>query len=194
MTCPHCGALTSAGAYCESCGKALPSAAPMGPRVVGADAMPTSLAGQKLMGDELKKLMNRAAYTLLAVGLLQVTCGAVAAAFVSNQQANIPPELMGTLKLLFIVQFLAAGLFVGLFFWARMGAPLAASIVGLVVYATFVGLNIVASVSQFKQAGRQGTGIGGIGIGWLDIVVIAFLVQGIQAGLKYKKITSGQAV
>src|SRR5437868_1663764 len=78
IACPHCNAPNVAGAaFCESCGKALPRAAPGGPRVVSADALPQTAAGHKLLGDELLKQQRKASYTLLIVGIIQVTCGAI---------------------------------------------------------------------------------------------------------------------
>src|SRR5687768_9367380 len=77
VTCPHCGAATPPGAFCESCGKALPSAVPTTPRVVTGDVLPQSAAGQQMLGEELAKQTKKAAYALLAVGVIQATCGAV---------------------------------------------------------------------------------------------------------------------
>jgi len=48
-------------------------------------------------------------------------------------------------------------------------------------------INVVSAISDFDSGGPR-RGIGGIGIGWLDIVIIAFLAQGISAGLKHRKL------
>jgi hypothetical protein len=182
IICPHCGENNLAGgAFCEACGKALPASTTGGPRIISGDAIPQSAAGQKLMGDQLQKQVNRAAYTLLAVGILQLTCGAIAAAVVSKLPGS-PPEM---LVVLLAAQFIVGGGFLGLYFWARR-APLPASIVGLVVYCTLVALNMINSVSQLGS-GNPRSGFGGLGIGWLDIVIIIFLVQGINAGMKHKR-------
>lgn len=189
VVCPHCGNTSVAGAFCARCGKALPSSATSGPRIVDGDALPQSAAGQKLMGDELKKHTNRAAYTLLAVGLLQLTCGAILVALIANAPGGrFPPGMVG---ILMVVQFVVALVFIGLFFWARV-APLPASIVGLVIYATLVLLNILTAVSELGQEGPR-RGIGGLGVGGLDILIIVFLVQGIQAGLKHKRLMESAA-
>jgi hypothetical protein len=185
--CPHCSAVTDIkAAFCEACGKALPAAAPSGPRIISGDALPTSAAGQELIGDELSKQTKRAANTLLAVGIIQLTCGALVVALL----ANAPGAAELDVTVLIAAQFIVAAMFFGLYFWAR-SAPLPASIVGLVVYCTLLVLNIVTAVSEAAQDGPP-RGFGGLGIGWLDILIIVLLVQGIQAGLKHKKILSAQ--
>jgi heme A synthase len=157
------------------------------PRIVNAESMPVSAAGQSLVGDELKKNMKRAAYTLLAVGIIQMTVGAVVAVILGNAP-GAPPEMVYALL---IAQFLVGAVFLGLYFWARR-APLPATIVGVVVYGTLLALNILASVSGAATGGRR-EGPRGLGIGCLDIVLIAFLIQGIQAALKYKRLQEAAA-
>lgn len=182
-TCPHCGATTDAvSAFCQSCGKALPVGVPTSPRIIAGDAIPRSSAGQKLMADELQKHTKRAATTLLVVGLLQLTCGAIAAVLVSQGSGSPENMLVGLL----VVQLIVASAFIGLYFWARR-APLPASIVGLIIYVTLVVLNVISSVSSLGEPGSK-RGLGGLGIGWLDIVIICFLAQGISAGLKHKRL------
>ncbi len=181
-TCPHCGASNAVGAaFCESCGKALPSVMPTGPRIISGDAMPQSAAGQKLMGDQLTKQTRRAANTLLVVGLLQLTCGGIAAVALSKLPGSQPEML----TILLAAQLVVGVGFVGLYFWARR-SPLPASIVGLVVYCTLVALNVISALGNLSS-GTPRSGIGGLGIGWLDIVIIVFLAQGIDAGMKHKR-------
>ena len=187
--CPHCGANNvQTAAFCESCGKALPTASG-GPRVVTADALPQSSAGRKLVSDELVKQQRRAGTALLVVGILQLTCGAILLG-VAKQM----PATAGQLKpIVFIVQFGVAGIFLVLYLWARK-APLPAAIVGLILYVTLVAVNVVTAVSEMStNPDRPRTGIGGIGIGWLDIVIIAILAQAISAGLKYKRLLESQS-
>lgn len=194
IICPHCAAANASGAsFCESCGKALPSATASAPRVVSGDALPTSAAGQALVSAELSKLTKRAAYTLLAVGILQATCGAILVGVLASvQRGQMGDEL--NLPFLLALQFGGAAIFIGLFFWARK-SPLPASITGLVIYATLVAINVVTSVSQLGQQeeARRPGGIGGLGIGWLDIVIMIILAQGIQAGLKHKRLLEGRS-
>jgi hypothetical protein len=179
--------MTAAGGFCESCGKALPSMSSSGPRVVTGDVVPTSVAGQKLVGAELKKQTNRAAYTLLAIGIIQIVLGSI---FIGIA-ANAPGAPAGTFTTLMIMQFIVAAVFIGLFFWARI-APLGASIVGLVLYSTLIILNMINAMA-IRAEGQRSGGFGGLGIGCLDIVFIAFLVQGIQAGLKHKRMLEAGA-
>src|SRR5438477_12888 len=112
MTCPHCGASTPPGAFCESCGKALPSAS-TGPRVLDGASLPTTSAGQQLVGDELQKQTKKAANTLLAIGLLQMVCGAIVVVLLTSvRRQNAPNQL----SILLIAQFGVAAIFIGLFF------------------------------------------------------------------------------
>ena len=86
-----------------------------------------------------------------------------------------------------------AAIFWGLFIWSRK-QPLPAAIVGLVLYATLVVVNIVTTISNAASnhgTATQNYGIGNTGIGWIDIVIMAVLVQAISAGLKYRKMNSG---
>ena len=186
IVCPHCNATVPAGAFCESCGKALPQQAAGGPRVVGAAELPSTAAGRQLVGDELTKQTKRASLTLLVVGCLQLVCGAIVAGLLLNAPTGANVEL--NVKVLVAAQIIVALIFFGLYFWARK-APLPASIVGLIVYATLVILNVINSVSELRNR-EEGTrtGIGGLGIGWLDIVIMILLAQGISAGLKHKRL------
>ncbi|HEY7118619.1 MAG TPA: zinc ribbon domain-containing protein [Tepidisphaeraceae bacterium] len=195
QSCPHCGAQNPWGStFCSSCGKALPTGMPSGPRVVGAKDFATTAAGQKLQGDELRKTAKKAAGALLAVAILQ-TLG-VGLLFVLLQ--NLPGARRGALpqaaQILIGAQVGVAVIFWGLWFWARV-SPLPAAIVGLVLYATLVTINVVTSVSQMSQNNGKpgGGGFGGIGIGWLDIIIIAVLVRAISAGATHRKLMQQQA-
>lgn len=187
MTCPHCGASNPAGsAFCESCGKALPPPIPTGPRVVTGAALPGSAAGHELVTDQLKKQVKRASTTLLVVGILQLVCGMSVVALLA-QSRGITPAMATVIA---VAQLVVGGVFFGLYFWARH-SPLPATIAGLVVYVTLVALNVFNALTQIGDGPRSG--FGGIGIGLLDIVIIAFLAQGIQAALKHKRLTAGTA-
>lgn len=179
--CPHCQSENpSANAFCEACGKALPRAGG-GPRVVAGDVIPQSAAGRVLVGEELTKQMKKVFTTLLCVGILQVVIGGVLVAVVRNSRGASQE-----LPVLVMAMFVIGAIFIGLAFWSRK-APLPAAIVGLVIYSTLVVLNVITSVSQLGQGGPK-SGIGGLGIGWLDVVIIVILVQGIQAAIKYRKL------
>jgi peptidoglycan/LPS O-acetylase OafA/YrhL len=186
ITCPHCGAPNVSGAqFCESCGKALPSAAATGPRVVSADALPQTALGHQLVTGELAKTQKNASTALLVVAIIaSAVAGILIAVAQSNPGASqaLPPVVMA-------IQVGVALIFWGLWAWSRK-APLPATIVGLVVYATLVVLNVIAATSQMAQSNerRPANGIGGLGIGWLDIVVLVVLGKGIEAGVKHKRL------
>ena len=163
--CPHCGAINVGGdAFCRSCGKALPMPT-SGPRVYTGDNLPQSQQGQALLGEDLKKQIRRVTITLLVVGILQLTCGMILAVTFSQ----LDPASSGSMAISMVAQLIIGVGFLGLSFWSRF-APLPAAITGLVIYITLVALNVVMSVAQLARGQA-----GGIGIGCLDIVVIAVL-------------------
>lgn len=194
VACPHCGAANPSGStFCSSCGKALPVGMPTGPRVLGAKDVAMTGAGQKLQGDELQKTSKKAKGALLAVAILQ-TLG-IGLLFFVLKNAGSQGVSLGALpamaQVLIAAQVGVAGIFWGLWFWARVN-PLPAAIVGLVLYGTLCVLSIFNSVSLMNQGGR-GTGLGGIGIGWIDIIIIGVLIQAIQAGARHRKLMQQQS-
>lgn len=191
--CPHCGAPNPFGStFCSSCGKALPTGLPTTPRVLGAKEVATTAAGQKLQVDELHKTAKKAAGALLAVAIIQTLGVGLVVMILKNLPPGAAGSIPGMAKVLIAAQIGVAVIFWGLWFWARVN-PLPAAIVGLVLYATLVTLNVVNSVSQMSEGGRGGTGLGGIGIGWLDIIIMAVLFRAIQAGSKHRKLMRQQA-
>src|SRR5688572_23962964 len=85
MNCPHCGAMNATpGAFCEACGKALPSAAPSGPRVVSAETMPQSAMATSLLSDELVKQQKSASNAMLAVAILLAVFGIILAVIMTQ--------------------------------------------------------------------------------------------------------------
>src|SRR6185369_7857459 len=169
--CVHCSAPNPiGGAFCESCGKALPSAVPTVPRVLSGDAMPTTSAAAKLLGDELGKQTKSAATTLLVVGIIQIVVGGVLTAVLMSAR---PGRTAAQLNLPVVVASTAGigVIFIGLYFWARR-SPLPATIVGLVIYGTLVLLNMVSAASARAQNGAASSGFGGLGVGCLDIIII----------------------
>lgn len=189
ILCPHCGASNlDAGAFCQSCGKALPSAIPGGPRIVSADALPTSAVGQRLVSDELVKTQKRASTALLVVAILTTVGAAIVFAITGAARQHLSADLARALQIAVLIQSLVCVLFWGLWFWSRK-APLPAAIVGLVIYATLIAINVISAMSQLA-ANPNGPkrGFGGIGVGILDIIILILLVRGIQAGLKHKRL------
>jgi len=181
ITCPHCGASNVGGsAFCESCGKALPAAIPGGPRVVSADAVPTTAVGHRMVSDELAKTQRKAAGALLAVGIIQLVFGAILWASLKN--APGAAENAAQINLVLAIVIGVGMIYFALYFWARK-SPLPAAIVGLVLYLTLL---LVDAVTDPTSIGR--------GI-ILKVIIIAVLAQAIQAGLKHKQLlkTGGMA-
>ena len=168
--CPHCGAQYVEGQrFCESCGKAVPTAAGGAPRLVGDT--PTSGAGFKLASDELHKQQKKASTALIIVAILQ-TLGAILIYFVVENTRGQAPEINHIVT--GVVAAVAIG-FWGLWWWSRSN-PLPAAITGLVVFVT---LHLVEAVMDPTSIIR--------GI-LIKIIVIVLLVSAIQAGIKYRRL------
>jgi Kef-type K+ transport system membrane component KefB len=181
ITCPHCGAVNAvAGAFCESCGKALPSVVPSGPRVLTGDAMPTSGAGRMAVSDDLQKKVKQAGYALLAVAIIQTIIGPVmlfASKAAMEKQSGGPVEITA---IGWIIVFGVAAAFWILYIWSRF-QPLAAAIVGMVLYVTILLLDAIADPMTLAQ--------GLI----MKVIIIAVLAKGISAALQYKRMQAGEA-
>ena len=190
ITCPHCGAGNpAAAAFCEACGKALPSAVAGGPRVVGGDAIAATAAGQQLQADQLQKQAKRASGALLAVAIILTIVSAVVFFILRAASGMAPPpgaQGAGFAQGAAAVMMILAAVFWGLFFWSR-SQPLPAAIVGLVIYATLIVINVVTSLSQIGEGGR-----GGLGVGCIDIIIMVVLAQAITAGVQHRKLMRQQ--
>lgn len=185
MMCPHCNAQNPAGGqFCESCGKALPTLNPTGPRIISKTEFATTSAGQKLQGDELQKTAKKASGALLTAGVIQFAVGAIV--FFSARYTR-PILAQGSLLFLFITFFGLGAIFIGLAVWARK-QPLPAAIVGLALYGT---LTVLGYILLFSAAAKMNT-TPRIGIPWIEILIIGILVQAIQAGQKYRKLQQQQ--
>jgi hypothetical protein len=160
----------STGAFCESCGQALPSALPTSPRIVSAGTGFAGTAiGRGLQSEELHKQAKKAAGALLAVAVIQAVVGPLQVLLVLG---NAPARLRNAA---FVEVFTIAFVFFVIFLWARK-QPLPAAIVGLVLFITLqVIYGILDPTNLFK------------GI-LLKIIIIAILVNAIQAGVKYRQI------
>ena len=172
VACPHCGAANpSTGAFCEACGKALPSAAPASPRVMtSADGFAATGAGRNLQSEELHKQAKKAAGALLAVAIIQAAFGAL---FVfALMPREVPAE---TRNIILVSVFGIAAVFFALYFWARK-QPLPASIVGLILFVTVHLLDAVADPAALVRGLL------------MKIIIIAILVNAIQAGVKYRQL------
>jgi uncharacterized membrane protein len=178
-TCPHCRHEDpAAGAFCAACGLALPTAIPTVPRVVSSNELAATGVGQVLQEEELRRQAKKAEIALLGVAVIQTVVGGVAL-FASAQKPGQSAMIALTFGSLTV-----AAIFWGLFSWSQ-SHPLPAAIVGLVVYGTLLGLSIVFSLTHFKQ-GMPGKS--GLGVGWVDAVVIGALIRAIYAGTRYRRV------
>jgi hypothetical protein len=151
MNCPHCGASqTAESAFCTSCGKALPSGTPTGPRIVDNIADLQTDAGRTLQGAELEKELKKATRALLAVAIMQVLFGGLLLVLSMATNAGDAVDLPGQSlpkslsAAVFVSVFTIGAIFFGLYFWARK-SPFPAAIVGLVLFLTVHALDALAS-------------------------------------------------
>jgi hypothetical protein len=171
ISCPHCGAANTAGAaFCAGCGKALPSAAPAGPRLVTGGATPTSSGGHALLGQELHKQTKKAFGALLAVGIIQLVFGLVVVGALESKNGG-----GGDFTVVYLSVFGIGVAFLGLAFWARFN-PLPPAIVGLVL---FVSVHLLDAVADPASLAR-----GLI----MKIIIVVVLSKAISAGLKYRQL------
>ena len=203
VSCPHCGAGNpSTAAFCATCGKALPSAVPTGPRIVTTDTMPQTALGQQVLEEELRKQTKKASIALGIVAGL-TTAGAILFA-VLIFAIEPPPDgrALPITGLDVALNLFIAAIFWALFFWARKN-PLPPAIVGLVLYITMTVLQIVLLLMLVRNerlereamgieepvgSGAGTSGMPGIGGLWLKIFIIIMFVQAIQAGVKHRKL------
>ena len=178
-TCPHCGATNPAGMqFCAACGKALPAAAPTGPRVVGTTEYAGTALGQSLQLEQLHKQAKRASGALLAVAIIMTIFATIiffvvrsmaggGGAGVGPRNAQLAEMLnMGTA----VVMMILAVVFWGLYVWSR-SQPLPAAIAGLVVYGTLIAVNVITTMAAAAETGQPR----GLGVGCIDIVIIVVL-------------------
>jgi heme/copper-type cytochrome/quinol oxidase subunit 4 len=199
QNCPHCGVENiSDGAFCESCGKALPSSNNTGPRIVAANEFAVTAVGQNLQSDDLQRQSKKASGALLTVAVIQTLVGLAFFIIHQNTAHRTGPasEAAETLFLAVTVgSFIVAAAFWCLYSWSQI-QPLPAAIVGLVIYGTLIGLNVFTAMSRMSHnpdSPHSGP-FGGIGIGWLDIVIMAILVRAISAGAAYRKLLRQGAI
>jgi hypothetical protein len=149
--------------------------------------LPVGLIARGLVSHDLHKTINRAAYTLLGVGIVLVLVGGLAWGALSRLPSTPEREVMWMGG---VVVLIVGALFLCLFSWAWK-SPLAPSIIGVVLYGTLVALKVRGSIVN-GSIGKPGNGIGGSGVGWLDVLVIALLVQGIQAAVRFNRMRGRQ--
>ena len=179
ILCPHCGASNALGSsFCESCGKALPSGANAGPRVVSKGEFATNRAGQSLQAKELKKQMKSARGGLLAVAIIQIV-GGLLLYFVLSSMADEPRSMIDKdmVNILPVITGVIAAIYFGLWAWAK-SSPFPAALTGLILYATLWFGEVLYDPSAI---------LNGI---LIKIIIIVVLVKAVQAGLAYRKLVA----
>jgi uncharacterized membrane protein len=180
MSCPHCAAPNPVGgAFCQSCGQALPPSVVSGPRIVGAGGAATATAQQFVRGN-LEKQMKKAFTALVIVAIMQTVFGPIQLMLEKSKLEKQNPGMEIQFESwVYIMIFGIAALFWALAIWSRK-SPLPAAIVGLVL---FVSMHVFEAVVDPTSIGR----------GWLmKIIVVALLVQAIQGGLKYRQFAAAE--
>lgn len=172
VQCPHCGAPNPPDSrFCGACGKALPSAVPTRPVIIGDKDFATSESGRALQLDELHRRARAARNILFCLAVLQfIFSGALTALALSDATGQGDRLLVigiatGVVGLLFLI----------LGFWAGRN-PLPASIVGLVLFVTFVVADALASPATLIQ--------GAI----IKIFIIAVLAKAVSAGVRHRQL------
>ena len=177
VNCPHCSAGNQSGSkFCESCGKALPEAAPSGPTVVNPYTAASTTAGQSVQAGELRKRAGSAVGALLAVAILQSISGVIF--FVKEKRAIQAGITEAQIVLAIVVGLILV--FFGLAFWARSN-PLPAAIIGLILYLT---LNLLLAI-QYILAEKPGLIAQGIIV---KVIIIVVLIKAIQAGAQHRNL------
>ncbi len=127
--CPHCHAPTAQpGSFCVSCGKAMPSENPTGPRILGTHDLASSHAGRSLQMDHLDRHIRTGYGTLLGVSILQLSVALLwllLAAFGPGEPAHLynRAAFVGGIGSIFCI----------LAFWSKR-SPLPATVIGLVLF------------------------------------------------------------
>jgi hypothetical protein len=126
--------------FCESCGKALPVNLPAGPSIQPIQTEAFTWAGRALQAKEFLRQAHYNCLVLLVLAILQalaggcILAGSIALPNVNHQSASSAANAVSV--------FVLSAVFVGLYLWSRR-SPLAAALIGLVIYATVAALNLL---------------------------------------------------
>lgn len=175
IACPHCsGANPDECRFCEACGLALPSRERLRPRVIERKGFAGSGIGRDLQLEQLDKQARSARNVMLAIGILQVLLAGILAAVAAGGAGNTPAE-----QQTFVIMAISVGvvgvIFIGLGLWARR-SPLAASVVGLVLYLSIIAADAVANPATLAS---------GIVI---KVIFILALAKAVSAGVKHRSL------
>jgi hypothetical protein len=187
ISCPHCGAAAEGGgAFCESCGQALPVLS-AGPRVVDvAQGLARTSVGLDMQTAELEKQAKSASKALLAVAIIQSVMSGIVL-LLSYGVTNVNAAAGRGLEALAIIEMVLAAVYWGLYGWA-LSQPLPAAIVGLTIYATLITVNVARHMTAVPQPGAGGFLGGGIGVGAVDVIIMVVLSRAISAGVKHRNL------
>ena len=172
LTCPHCGQDNPLNAaFCEACGKALPTQS-KGPRIIEGASLANTTGGQKLQSDELAMKARSGSGALLAVAILS-TLGVALVAFVVTDVWN-DPEIGGTARTMLVSQIVLTFAYWALWVWSRQ-RPLPAAIVGLALLLMLFVANAIAFGPFALMQGML-----------LNLVIGMVLVRAIRAGMQHQ--------
>jgi membrane-associated HD superfamily phosphohydrolase len=178
IICPHCTVENPPESqFCQSCGKAIATGAPVTPQIVDKQDWATTETGKTLQSEELRRISRKAVTALFAVSILQFLGGIlIYFLFKGNRPYDMTQEeYERTLNLTLVVVLGLGVIFALLGFWARK-APLPSAIVGLVLFVSVHLLDALVDPTALVR-------------GWLvKIIVIVVLIKAIQAGLKHRQI------
>lgn len=173
-SCPHCQSTTPGdGAFCVSCGKALPTPS-TGPRIVGDKDFATSATGQVVQADEMKKKARSAFNILLTLAIIQFVLGIIFT-LAGMFATGLGPDMVIT----GIVVAFVGLVFGGLAAWAWF-APLPAAITGLVVYCTLSLGDIALMLLSNPAMAFRGI--------FFKVLIIAALIRAVQAAIKHREL------
>jgi len=141
--------------------------------------------------------MKRASGALLTVAIIQTVVAMIAFAVAQAVSNRARPGTEAAQNLLMVLTIAGCGVaaaFFCLYSWSQ-SQPLPAAIVGLVVYGTLVCLNVFVALAEASRVSSSGgpASIRGIGVGWIDLVIIGILIRAISAGSAHAKLLRANA-
>jgi hypothetical protein len=185
--CPHCAATNDRPAeFCSACGLALPSALPTGPRILTAKGTAQTAAGQKLQSSELLNTARQAARSLLSIGVINLAFAAINIFIVYNAAGGRLPRLSPYFMAIIASMFIAGSLYIAMYFWARF-SPLAATIVGLIVYLAKWAVDLTIQFKLLPPGQSANTNYS-----FFRLLMVFYLVRGIAAGWRHRKLEQEQ--
>lgn len=184
VVCPHCSVSNAApGKFCASCGRALPSAEKLAPRVISGKGQDfaQSGAGQAMQMDELGRQARAASKILMVLGGLVGFFGAVMF-LISMGGGRSELDEASNLKAVGLTLMVLSAIYFGLGAWAKKN-PLPASITGLVMYTSLAVVGLVQQLSARELPPGVYAGYA------IEIAIIAALARAVAAGMKHRELS-----